>query len=85
MSLLAAAYTGVYTGVHVLAVPVQVSRWQCGDKQKCSMENITYQTSFLHRTKSKWNIFKNEMRYLRKTEGRDLVCEVVEYMYSLNL
>lgn len=31
MSLPAAAYTDVYTGVHVLGVPVQVSGRQCGD------------------------------------------------------
>lgn len=32
MSLLAAAYMGVYTRVHVLGLPVQVSGWQGGDR-----------------------------------------------------
>lgn len=42
MSPQAAAYAGVYTGMHVSVVPVQVSRWQCGDKQKCNMEDIFF-------------------------------------------
>lgn len=84
ISPLAAAYTSVYIGVHVLGVPVQVSGRHCGDMEKCDMEDTAYQTPFLNQTKSNGNIFC-ETHYLRKVEGRDLINEVVEYIYLLNL
>lgn len=50
------------------------------------MEDMAYQTPFLNQTKSNGNIFYVcEMNYLRKVEGRDLINEVVEYIYLLNL
>lgn len=54
--------------------------------EKCDMEDMDYQTPFLNQTKSNGNIFYVcEMNYLRKVEGRDLINEVVEYIYLLNL
>lgn len=48
------------------------------------MEDIIYQISFLNKTKSKLYIY-DEIHHLRITEERDLVSEVVEYIYSQNL
>lgn len=50
------------------------------------MEDMAYQTPFLNQTKSNGNIFcVCEMHYLRKAEGRDMINEIVEYIYLLNL
>lgn len=50
------------------------------------MEDMAYQTPFLNQTKSNRNIFcVCEMHYLRKAEGRDMINEIVEYIYLLNL
>lgn len=86
ISPLAAAYPSVYTGVHVLGLPVHVSGRHCGDTEKCDMEDMAYQTPFLNQTKSNGNIFcVCEMHYLRKVEGREMINEIVEYIYLLNL